>query len=411
MAKQATVVAHERRANLEQLRRRKMAQSAHAFVRGSIEQFYAWISSPHAPSLPEGPDIWICGDCHVGNLGPLADEDGHVHIHLRDFDQCAIANPAFDLCRLALSLAVLARSSDLPGLSTVHILEGLLAGYESAFPNADDPPPSLPPYLRMQIQRAHARSWKVLARERLEGKTLRLPLGKAFWPITTREHRALNALFQEPAMMRLATQLRGRPDGGTVRVLDAAYWRKGCSSLGRLRYAVLLDIEGAAENGNDLCLMDIKEAVSPMVPMPRSIALPEDDGQRVLEGARRLSPALGDRMGASTLLGRPVFVRELLPQDLKLDIVSLKQKKVRRLAAYLGHVVGRAHARQMDDHARREWCRQLKKNHSRSLEAPSWLWRATLGLLAEHERIYLEHCRRYVGREESFMADREPAVH
>ena len=212
-------------------------------------------------------------------------------------------------------------------------------------------------------------------------------------------------------MMRLATQLRGRPDGGTVRVLDAAYWRKGCSSLGRLRYAVLLDIEGAAKNGNDLCLMDIKEAVSPMVPMPRSIALPEDDGQRVLEGARQLSPALGDRMGASTLLGRPVFVRELLPQDLKLDIVSLKQKKVRRLAAYLGHVVGRAHARQMDDHARREWCRQLKKNHSRSLEAPSWLWRTTLGLLAEHERIYLEHCRRYVGREESFMADREPAVH
>jgi uncharacterized protein (DUF2252 family) len=178
-----------------------------------------------------------------------------------------------------------------------------------------------------------------------------------------------------------------------------------------LRYAVLLDIEGAAEDGNDLCLMDIKEATSPIVPMPHSVTLPKDDGERVLEGARQLSPALGDRMRSSTLLGRPVFVRELLPQDLKLDIVSLKQKKVRRLAAYLGHVVGRAHARQMDDHARKEWCRQLKKNHSHSLQAPSWLWRTTLGLLAEHERIYLEHCRRYVGREESSVADREPAVH
>jgi uncharacterized protein (DUF2252 family) len=405
------MAAHDRKAQLEQRRRRKMAQSAHAFVRGSIEHFYEWITSPHAPTLPEGPAIWTCGDCHVGNLGPLADENGHVHIHLRDFDQCAIANPAFDLCRLALSLAVLARSSDLPGLSTVRILEGLLAGYESAFPDADEAPPSLPPYLRMQIQRAHARSWKALARDRTQGKTLHLPLGSAFWPITTRERWALTSMFQEEAMTRLATQLRGRPDNGKVRVLDAAYWRKGCSSLGRLRYAVLLDIEGAAEGGNDLCLMDIKEAASPIVPMARSIALPKDDAERVLEGARQLSPSLGDRMAASTLFGRPVFVRELLPQDLKLDIVSLKQKKVRRLAAYLGHVVGRAHARQMDNHARKNWCRQLKKNHSRSLNAPSWLWRTTIGLLAEHERIYLEHCRRYVGLEESSTASDRATQH
>lgn len=411
MAKQETAVAHDRKATLEQRRRRKMAQSAHAFVRGSIEHFYEWITSRHAPALPEGPAIWICGDCHVGNLGPLADDDGHVHIRLRDFDQCAVAHPAFDLCTLALSLAVLARSSDLPGLSTVHILEGLLAGYESAFPAADHAPPSLPPYLRMQIQRAHARSWKALARERTQGKTLRLPLGSAFWPITTRERRALTTLFQEEAMTCLATQLRGRPDSGKVRVLDAAYWRKGCSSLGRLRYAVLLDIEGAAEDGNDLCLMDVKEAASLIVPMARTATVPKDDGERVLEGARQLSPALGDRMGASTLLGRPVFVRELLPQDLKLDIVSLKQKKVRRLAAYLGHVVGRAHARQMDNETRKDWCRQLKKNHSRSLEAPSWLWRATVGLLADHERVYLEHCRRYVGLEESSTAGHRAATH
>jgi hypothetical protein len=23
--------------------------------------------------IPEGPPIWICGDCHIGNIGPLAD--------------------------------------------------------------------------------------------------------------------------------------------------------------------------------------------------------------------------------------------------------------------------------------------------------------------------------------------------
>jgi uncharacterized protein (DUF2252 family) len=36
-------------------------------------------------------------------------------------------------------------------------------------------------------------------------------------------------------MRRLATMLRCRDDNADVRVLDAAYWLKGCSSLGRLR--------------------------------------------------------------------------------------------------------------------------------------------------------------------------------
>jgi uncharacterized protein (DUF2252 family) len=42
---------------------------------------------------PQGPSIWICGDCHVGNLGPLADTDRQIDIEIRDFDQTVIGNP------------------------------------------------------------------------------------------------------------------------------------------------------------------------------------------------------------------------------------------------------------------------------------------------------------------------------
>src|SRR5262249_45794429 len=38
----------------------------------------------------------------------------------------------------------------------------------------------------------------------------------------------------------LITALKGRHDDDKIEVLDAAYWMKGCSSLGRLRYAVLV---------------------------------------------------------------------------------------------------------------------------------------------------------------------------
>ena len=57
-------------------RDRKMAESAHAYVRGSTARFYEWLDECGQISIPEGPDSWICGDCHVGNLGPVASADG-----------------------------------------------------------------------------------------------------------------------------------------------------------------------------------------------------------------------------------------------------------------------------------------------------------------------------------------------
>ena len=107
---------------LSQLRNLKMARSAHAYVRGSTVQFYEWLHSQPGRNLPQGPAVWICGDCHAGNLGPTGDLKGHIDIHIRDLDQTVIGNPAHDLVRLALSLATAARGSDLPGVATARML-------------------------------------------------------------------------------------------------------------------------------------------------------------------------------------------------------------------------------------------------------------------------------------------------
>ncbi|MDB5420793.1 MAG: hypothetical protein JWR59_740, partial [Brevundimonas sp.] len=56
----------DRQSTLTRTRRLKMARSAHAYVRGSTQQFYAWLESTPA-DVPDGPPIWICGDCHLGN--------------------------------------------------------------------------------------------------------------------------------------------------------------------------------------------------------------------------------------------------------------------------------------------------------------------------------------------------------
>src|SRR5215831_18788424 len=96
----------------------KMARSPHAYNRGTTVQFYRWLENLKKGSLPEGPPIWICGDCHVSNLGPLASAEGDVSVNIRDLDQTVVGNPAHDIIRLGLSLASAARGSALPGVAT-----------------------------------------------------------------------------------------------------------------------------------------------------------------------------------------------------------------------------------------------------------------------------------------------------
>jgi uncharacterized protein (DUF2252 family) len=388
-----------RQAVLTALRNSKMARSAHAYVRGNTEQFYDWLEASDSKALPEGPPIWICGDCHTGNLGPVADAQGRVEIQIRDLDQTVIGNPAHDLIRLGLSLATAARGSDLPGVTTVHMMEALADGYERAFHRETarkrTPPAKRPETVRIVMKEAVRRSWKHLAVERLEDTAPTIPLGKRFWPLSKNETAEISALFEKGSISQLATSLRGRRDDGTVSVLDAAYWVKGCSSLGRLRYAVLLDVDGGVVEGDDLCLIDIKEALKAAAPRYGSVSMPKDNAARVVEGARHLSPFLGERMRAERLQGRSVVIRELLPQDIKLEVDQLSQGEARDVARSLAMVVGKAHGRQLDTSARSAWLRELRRNRSKTIDAPSWLWSSVVELVGSHEVSYLEHCRRH----------------
>lgn len=390
----------DRQGILSETRNRKMSQSAHAYVRGNTSKFYEWLDRKTDHELPDGPAIWICGDCHVGNLGPVANTQGQVDIQIRDLDQTVIGNPAHDLIRLGLSLATVARGSDLPGIITAQMMEELMIGYEHAFEDEekDREMPSIPASVKMIMRRAAKRTWKHLARERIEEIVPIIPLGKSFWPISKEERDAIESLFEIKTVSHLATSLSSRDENAAVKVLDAAYWVKGCSSLGKLRYAVLLDVGGSATSGTDLCLIDIKEAVTAAAPRQPVARMPNEYSERVVEGARRLAPYLRERMIATRLLDQSVFLRELLPQDMKIEIGQVTPIEAKNVARYLAMVVGKAHMRQMDMSTRKSWRKNLQQKRSKTLDVPSWLWSSVVDLVTSHEGGYLEHCRQYALR-------------
>jgi uncharacterized protein (DUF2252 family) len=386
----------DRQAVLNERRRLKMARSAHAYVRGNTLKFYEWLDSSAGKSLPEGPPVWICGDCHLGNLGPVANTKGSVKIAIRDLDQTVIGNPAHDLIRLGLSLATAIRGSDLPGVTTALMLEQMVEGYEGQLVDAgkrrkaSDAPPKA---VQLVLKRAIRRRWHHLAEERIEDITPVIPLGKCFWPLSPVEKREINSIFDVPEVRRLILSLQERDERDSISVLDAAYWMKGCSSLGRLRFAVLIGI--GKKKHNQFCLIDIKESVPAAAPRSRNSQMPRDNAERVVEGARKLSPFLGQRMLAWKVCDSSVILRELLPQDLKLEMDQLSRMEAIAAARFLAAVVGRAHASQMDTKTQHTWGTALRRNRSKTLDAPSWLWASVVDLVACHESAYLEHCRQY----------------
>jgi uncharacterized protein (DUF2252 family) len=100
-------------------------------------------------------------------------------------------------------------------------------------------------------------------------------------------------------------------------------------------------------------------------------------------------------MRAASLGGRQVVLRELMPQDLKLEIDQLSREEAMLAARYLAGVVGRAHGRQMDEPTRTKWRDELGRRWPKGLDAPFWLWGSVVDLIALNEVAYLEHCRRY----------------
>lgn len=403
------VSAEERTPILDARREAKMTASAHAYVRGSTKRFYEWLASSRGKSLPTAPRIWIGGDCHVGNLGPLAGTNAEIAIGLRDLDQTVIGSPAHDVVRLSLSLAMAVRASALRGSVTARLLESVSRGYESVFEAAAakrELTVAKPPTQVLRVLReARARSRKQLFAERLGKRKKKIPIGKRFWPLLAEERTAVEKLVATSKARKLITSLASRDDDADVELVDAAYWVKGCSSLGLWRAAALVRVGAQKGLLQSLALIDIKEATKPLSPHARTRDLPKHHGERVVAGARALSPTLGERMAPANILDKHVFVRELLPQDLKFELDTLGEEEALAIGYYLATVVAASHARQLEAGDAKGWLQEFRKGNAKNMAAPAWLWAAVVDLVALHEGAYLEHCR-----EHDLAPRREPAI-
>jgi uncharacterized protein (DUF2252 family) len=67
-----------------------------------------------------------------------------------------------------------------------------------------------------------------------------------------------------------------------------------------------------------------------------------------------------------------------------------------RDARYLAKVIGKAHARQMNDKQREAWLAELTVKRTKTLDAPSWVWSSVVDLIMIQEGAYQDHYRKHV---------------
>ena len=75
-------------------------------------------------------------------------------------------------------------------------------------------------------------------------------------------------------------------------------------------------------------------------------------------------------MLAARFLDKPVFLRELLPQDLHVEIEQLTSDEAMKTARFLAAVVGHAHARQMDGGSKKRWLNELQQHSTPDIRRP-----------------------------------------
>ncbi len=130
-------------------------------------------------------------------------------------------------------------------MTIAEILETMINYYEAAFDPGFDEGGGLdePDTIRKSNRRAAKATWQTLAEEDTDNESYRLPLGKAFWPLSAEERREIQRLFRSEEMRGLVTGVGGtttqtlrwpmRPIGGRDAVRLAVCAMPSSSGLAR----------------------------------------------------------------------------------------------------------------------------------------------------------------------------------
>lgn len=320
----------------------RMSASPLAYLRGSAPLFYDLLRDH--PELEQGPggEGWLVGDAHLENFGAFKSADGKgaesVVFDVNDFDEAVVGPFRWDVVRLLASVILGGRELGSTGKQSVQLCASILEGYVPALCDATrpgDPPAPVRRLLKIVADRSH--------KEFLDRRSERAGNRRRF--VRGDRYQELPPALVAPAQAAFAQYVARLPTHSVApdhfEIEDVAFRVAGNGSLGALRIAVLTRGKGDIDNR---WIFDMKSEGAPsaseLVP-----AIPGPPAERVLRATLACLEHPPRLAGTTELDGRSLFVRRLLPQEDKLDLLHLRREELPELARYLGARLGTAHRR------------------------------------------------------------------
>src|SRR5215469_7673432 len=345
--------------DLMPLKNARMAMTPFTFYRGAAPLMAADLAA-----LPcTGILVQICGDAHVQNLGAFGGgQDGHMIFDINDFDETIKAPWEWDVKRMAASLILAgreARNTETQCKSAV--LEFSRNYRESMKMFSELPVLELARYLVMRdlnvapvrsVLRKAERATPLESLEKLTTKKDGRYIFREFDDETFRvktqyevqESTARQVLSALPAYIQ-TLQPERRHFFKQYQPADEGFRIVGTGSVGTRDYVVLM-FGGAVQDPMFLQLkQELPSAYAPYV--PKNVP-PKHDGQRVVEGVRRMLVQFDIFLGWATVDDRPYLVRQLRDHKAGIETTDLEGTGLLQYAEVCGEILAKGHARSGD---------------------------------------------------------------
>ncbi|WP_397379365.1 DUF2252 domain-containing protein [Paenibacillus sp. YYML68] len=339
----------------------KMGASSFSFFRGSAYLFYFDTSREWFPyHTPDAYPTWIQGDLHFENFGVFQSELGRLVYDVNDFDEGYMGSYLFDILRMSVSIALVARQLGLGGEDEHQAITAYTDAYVKQirrFARRKDDPRTLvfdKEHATGPIRKLLKKAEKRAASQFLEGVTMLTRDERTFvrseelLVLSAEERRQLDEAWPdylatiEPDALRPAS---------SYAIKDAAVKHgSGTASIGLDRYYVLIEGEGGEQSPEDR-VIEVKEV---RIPVP-AYFMPYHEpfwerfahqGKRVTVTQQMMHHEADPFLGYLSMGDRQFYVRERSPYKKKLKLEKLAgAEELVEVLDCMGRITAKLHAR------------------------------------------------------------------
>lgn len=338
--KKANQEYEKRDPEIIKLKYKAMRDSAFAFYRTTGYLFYSDIKN--IPSLSSNIKIPIYGDLHLENIGTYHTSAGIVSFDLNDFDDSSTGPYTWDLARCAVSIFLASDENDMDKDTRKELSDGFINDYIDALKNIRSNTSLLSQPVNYKNLTKHAAN--------LVDDVASYSYSKFLAEITSNGNFKFNDKFipvSNDVAKSVITAINNYASGKNklqnfYRVKGIAYHISGKASLGRYRYAVL--VEGQTAGNEDDIILEMKESSQPSISGALGI-VSGNQAQRVIQSEKYFLVSPDPFLGLANINNLNFFVRRILPDD-KVELTKLNKKsEFRDFLSTVALITARAHAR------------------------------------------------------------------